>query len=723
MDAHVKTVREILHSGDQFLVPFFQRHYSWRKEHWQRLLDDIVALTEEAQETNHFLGPLVCTPFHPVPGEVTPYQLIDGQQRLATLSVALAALRDTAKLNAIESLSEEIHEDYLIHRRRQGTQRFKVVPRLGDRSDYESIIEGTPPGTTMTTGLLGAYSFFKREWKRLVASEGEPALRRYLVAATARLSLVSITVAGENPYEIFESLNSTGLPLEESDLIRNFLFMQVPLDEQARFQASHWEPFERRFDAAAGYEKLSPTLFYRSYLMRDGNYCRNKATYVEFKTQNLVRAIQPPTQVEELQDFARLELWLRRPLTCETPDFREAFSQILALDITTAHPLLLHLLHRHDKGTLDRQTLLGCFTDLASFVIRRSVCGESTRSYGRFFPGVVKLLRLNPRDDLRQIFLQEGWPDDKAFLPALLEFPLYKRERNKCRLLLEALETSYGHKEEINLKRLTLEHVLPQTIHSETDDATSWRRALGPAWQTTHEKWVHTLGNLTLTGYNPELGNGTFADKRAAFSESKVSLNQHFTHLQQWTDQEIRQRGLELARTVATIWPRPPGGPTYITPAPTAAQPEDLLGQPEPDGDDGEHNANTKLHIRVQWSRLGKALQDEIICEKKSTTTMATFLAKLIRVFGDPMTNRLTQIPFVRGKYPLSNNPTVDFLNPKKGKPFNHKLVAADLYVFTNTDNGEKRDDLRGLVTALGFPPGAVEVSLVAGGAQLLVAE
>jgi uncharacterized protein with ParB-like and HNH nuclease domain len=148
MEAHVKTVREILHSGDQFLVPFFQRHYSWRKEDWQRLLDDIVALTEESDETKHFLGPLVCTPFHPVPGEVISYQLVDGQQRLATLSVALAALRDIAKLNALENLGEEIHEDYLIHRRAQGLKRLKVLPKLGDRHIYESIIEGKAVGTT-----------------------------------------------------------------------------------------------------------------------------------------------------------------------------------------------------------------------------------------------------------------------------------------------------------------------------------------------------------------------------------------------------------------------------------------------------------------------------------------------------------------------------------------------------------------------------------------------
>jgi hypothetical protein len=134
MDAHVKSVREILHSGDQFLVPFFQRHYSWRKNNWQQLLDDLIALTEE-EDTKHFLGPLVCTPFHPVPGEVTPYQLIDGQQRLMTITISLAALRDVARLAGFDEVAAEIHEDFLIHRRRQGLQRLTVVPRVGDR-DY-----------------------------------------------------------------------------------------------------------------------------------------------------------------------------------------------------------------------------------------------------------------------------------------------------------------------------------------------------------------------------------------------------------------------------------------------------------------------------------------------------------------------------------------------------------------------------------------------------------
>ena len=596
MDAHVKTVREILHSGDQFLVPFFQRHYSWRKEHWQRLLDDIVSLTED-DDTKHFLGPLVCTPFHPVPGEVTPYLLIDGQQRLMTITLALAALRDVARLAALEDLAAEIHEDLLVHRRRQGLQRLKVVPRAGkDRADYEAALDGTAPGTTESSGVLGAYSFFKRQWKTHTAEDSEAAIKLLLVATTARLSLVTITITTdrENPFEIFESLNAAGLPLEESDLIRNYVFMQIPLEQQASFHASSWEPFERLFDAQGDYQRIPPTLFYRNYLMREGTYCRNKAAYLEFKKQNEERDPEPKEQVAELRRFAKFELWLRRPATCEDPPLRAALEMIQSLDITTAHPLLIHLLDKHDQNKLGRNDLLGSIQDLASFVLRRSICGESTRGYGRLFPEAIKVIRTQPREDLSDHWLAKAWPDDVAFVPAMATFPLYKRERDKCRLLLEALELRHGHKEQINLKQLSIEHVLPQTL-GEDADGDAWRKALGHDWKTAHERWLHTLGNLTLTGYNPELSNANFEEKQKAFAESKISLNRIFASASTWDGQAIYGRGIQLARVVATLWPRPPGGPAYVR---VRAEDEDTETPKHPNG--GEHVAGRtrRTHAR-----------------------------------------------------------------------------------------------------------------------------
>ena len=186
MEAHVKTVREILHSGDQFLVPFFQRQYSWTKKEWHNLYTDIVSLFDGGDDAKHFLGPLVCTPFHHVPGDGPRYQLIDGQQRLTTLTLALAALRDVARLNHIDDLADEIHEDFLVHRRRQGLERFKVVPRLKDRHSYELVVDGNAPGVVAGTGMIGCHSFFKRAWKTPVADAGEHIARRILVALTAR---------------------------------------------------------------------------------------------------------------------------------------------------------------------------------------------------------------------------------------------------------------------------------------------------------------------------------------------------------------------------------------------------------------------------------------------------------------------------------------------------------------------------------------------------------
>ena len=709
MEAHVKTVREILHSGDQFLVPFFQRQYSWTKKEWHNLYRDVVALIEGGDEAKHFLGPLVCTPFHHVPGDGPRYQLIDGQQRLTTLTLALAALRDVARLNDLSDFADEIHEDYLIHKRRQDLERFKVVPRLEDRHSYELAIDGTAPGVVTGTGIIGCYSFFKRAWKNPVADAGEQIAKRLLVALTARLSLVAITVDGENPYEIFESLNWKGLPLEEADLIRNFLFMQVPPAEQAQFHEARWRPYESRFEAVGRYDKVPPTQFYRNFLMRDGRYCANKTAYVEFKRQNLERGLTPAEQVTELQRFATFELWLQRPELCERPYLSERLAEIQQLDITTAHPLLLNLLDRHDKGYLSREELDVCLRDLASFVIRRTICGESTRAYGRWFPEAIPTIITRPSVDLRRYWLDKGWPDDAAFIRRLTEFPIFVREKKKCRHLLECLEREHGHPEAVDPSDLSIEHVLPQTV--ENDEAgRSWQGALGTAWAQEHEKWVHTLGNLTLTGINPELGNNTFGVKQAMFAHSNVSLNAYFAGITRWNGVEINQRGIALGRSIASIWPRPDGEP-YV---PRAPDPEEFFEETfEPPGQPRQQQPHTHGNLRViiHWSVLGVSGPDESISEPKAALTHAVFVSRLIAKFGRDMSDKLQRIAVARF-YPLSANPAQDFINQNTGDTYSYKPVPGTLLsVFTNTSTNEKRQDILSLCSRLGFPPGGVEVS------------
>ena len=709
MEAHVKTVREILHSGDQFLVPFFQRQYSWTKKEWHNLYTDAVALIQGGDEAKHFLGPLVCTPFHHVPGDGPRYQLIDGQQRLTTLTLALAALRDVARLHDLSDLADEIHEDYLVHRRRQDLERFKVVPRLEDRRTYEMAIDGNAPGVVAGTGIFGCHSFFKRAWKNPVADAGELIARRILKALTARLSLVAITVDGENPYEIFESLNWKGLPLEEADLIRNFLFMQVPPAEQATFHQARWKPYEGRFEAVGRYDKVPPTQFYRSYLMREGRYCPNKRAYVEFKRQNVERGLATVEQVAELERFATFELWLQRPDLCEREYLRERLVEIQQLDISTAHPLLLNLLDRHARGYVSREELDVCLRDLASFIIRRTICGESTRAYGRWFPEAIPTIVTRPSADLRRYWLEKGWPDDATFITRLAEFPIYVREKKKCRHLLERLESENGHPEAVAPNKLSIEHVLPQTV--EDDEAgRSWQAALGTAWTQEHEKWVHALGNLTLTGTNPELGNNTFSVKQAMFAHSNVTLNAYFAGVTRWNGVEIKQRGITLGRSIASIWPRP-DGEAYV---PRASDPEEFFEETfEQTGPTRQQQARAhgKLRVIIHWSILGvRTTPDESICEPTDALTHATFVGRLIAQFGPDMNAKLQRIAVARS-YPLSANPDRDFINPKTKETYAYKPVPGTLLsVFTNTSNGDKHRDILALCERLGFPSGAVEV-------------
>ena len=566
MDARAKTVREILHSGDQYLIPFFQRYYSWKHRHWERLRADVWALIEdEDASSQHFLGPLVCTATDHVPGEVPAYQLIDGQQRLATLTLMLSALRDVAAEQGFDDLAEEVTEDYLIHKRRKGMQRYKVVPRIGDREALIAVIEGKSEKEHHTFGVYRAWRFFHGRIADWAVDDTAARLRKLFVAITGRLSLVVITIDGENPYEIFESLNSTGLPLEESDLIRNYIFMQVLTSEQEGFNSDYWEAFEKMFEEAGDLPAISQTQFYRSYLMRQGVYSKSRMTFVDYKEENRRRKLTPPEQVIELKCFARYEQMFRRPETAKDESLQAAFRQIDKLEITTAHPFLMNLMNRHESGQLDKATLLGCFDDLASFVLRRSICGESTRTYGRWFVEAISAIKGDPREDLRRYWFRRGWPDDAAFVPRLREFALYRREPKKCRLILEALEKSYGHKEKVDVSTLSIEHVMPQTIKG-GKPGNAWQTMLGDDWRTVHERLLHTIGNLTLSGYNQDLGNKPFLEKRTELATSNLVLNRYFEGLDAWAEKTIEARGHKLAVEVAKLWARPEGA-GYVPPA------------------------------------------------------------------------------------------------------------------------------------------------------------
>ncbi len=576
MDARPKTVSDILHTGDQYIIPFFQRYYSWKKEHWDRLKKDIWALMEDDAKMVHFLGPLVCTPTSHYPGGIPAYQLIDGQQRLTTLTVLLAALRDVALSRNEKDLAAEISEDYLLHKRKQGTERYKVLPRLGDREALIAILEGHEDLTAHEeSGVLQAWKYFKRHTEHLARMDTVMQLKRLFDTVTRRLSLVVVTIEGENPYEIFESLNSTGLPLEESDLIRNFIFMQVPIDKQQDFHERHWKPLEGLFEAREGLKELPMTPFFRDYLMRNGRYSREDSTFVDFKQQQKDSKLSLEDQVKELIHFAKLDVMLRRPQTVQREPLRRLLTQVDGMDISTAYPLILNLLDRNARTLLSDEDLEGCLLDLVSFVLRRSIGGETTRQYGKWFVEAITVIKDTPRVELAQYWLRRKWPDDQTVQSRVIDFPIYWRESRKTRIVLEAIEESYDHKEKVSLKDLTIEHVMPQTIGNNAAGK-SWKAMLGEQWEKVSDKCLHTLGNLTLTGYNPDLSNSSYEKKRELLAESHLELNKYFAPLPVWTAETIKDRSRQLAEILIRLWPRPQSGETYKPSAEALPDPEGL---------------------------------------------------------------------------------------------------------------------------------------------------
>jgi len=575
MQAQPKTIRDILHTGDQYIIPLFQRFYSWEKTHWEKLRMDIWALMEDGAKPVHFLGPLVCTLPPRLPGNSSAFQLIDGQQRITTLTILLSAIRDVARSRGLSDFAEEVTEDYLLFKRKQGSDRYKVLPRLGDREVLTAMIEGHDIEAFADSRVYEAWKYFHRHVQHLSRKDTKNKLARLLEVITSRLNLVAVLIDGENPYEIFESLNSTGLPLKESDLIRNFVFMAIPLAEQSEFDGQHWKAFEEMFDALDADEEVEMTPFYRDYLMRNGRYSKEDATFVDFKKAHEEDGQPPEALVVELKRYGRLDLMLRRPSSIKDEVLRGVLRQVEGMNITTAYPLLLNLLDRHDRGELSKDDLCGCLSDLVSFVLRRSICSESTRAYGKWFVEAITMIRSNPRADLQAYWLARRWPDDAAVRERLPGFELYRRESTKARVILEGLEESFGHRERVNLSTLTIEHVMPQTINN-NKNGKAWKEMLGEEWDQIHDVLLHTLGNLTLTGYNTELSNSPFETKQVELAKSHLDLNTYFTSLPKWDADAMRKRSVALTERVITLWPRPASSVGYAASAEAMPEPEGL---------------------------------------------------------------------------------------------------------------------------------------------------
>lgn len=543
MKANETKLQRVIEGTNQYVVPLFQRPYSWDTKEWTVLWDDLVELYEEENPRTHFIGSIVTMPTQSVPEGVAKFLLIDGQQRFTTTFLLLAAMRDKAKLQATGKLAEEIDNTLLKNPYKEGNDAFKLLPTQSDRDPFLCIVRGE--AITNDSQIAKAYRFFEKKLR----AAGMENLEKLKQVVVSNLVLVSIVLDREdNPHLVFESLNAKGRILSQADLIRNYFFMKIHVDEQEKQYAALWKPMQ---------DKLGDDLteFIRHFLMKDGGVVKQGEVY--FALKECADTKSPREIIEylaEISRYADLYSKLLHPERESSAILVKQLTMLNRIEVTTAYPFLLNIYQDYTIGSLLEAQFSEVLSVLENFLVRRFICGVPTYGLNKMFPTLYAQAKkeANFIDGLRESLRTKQYPRDVEFRERLITSKLYgPSERiEKTKIVLERLEESFEHQEQINFAdlKLQIEHVMPQTL---TD---SWKSALGVNWETTYELLLHTLGNLTLTGYNAPMSNDDYSRKKEILGQSHLELNKYFSNVADWGEQTIRQRAEILAERALQVW-------------------------------------------------------------------------------------------------------------------------------------------------------------------------
>jgi uncharacterized protein with ParB-like and HNH nuclease domain len=564
MKASETTLRNLLEGGKQFQIPLFQRPYSWNEENWNTLWEDLMSIYNEEVKGYFFLGPIVTQAILGTADGISPFIVIDGQQRLTTLTIILAALRSFLKKNDKE-MAEEIDELYLRNKFKKNDDIYKVLPTQDDRETYKSIILSKQAKDIKKEGqIYAAYNFFEKKLKT-PNPEDDVAIdyAKFKNILLEKLLLVNITTDdNDNPYLIFESLNNKGEELTQVDLVRNYIFMRLTTEERQEIYDHEWLPFIEGFKESFGDKKyvLEVTKAFWFYLRKDGEDVIEKEVYKNIKKQFDKSEDGVKNELLKLIKFATYYQRLSHPEKEPESRLKERFIRLKRLDFTTCHIFLLNVYHEYEEERLtveQFQEILGC---LESYFVRRLFTGVPTNTLGKIFNnlyGEVKNQKSNNlveglHEVLSSYDKRKIWPEDNAFREGIINYSIYTPSQiDRTKLILEILESSFG-KEKVKTDNVSIEHIMPQNLSPE------WKKMLGVNSSKVHKKCLHTLGNLTLILQvdNSKISNKYFSDKLIYFNDSNLSLNKYFKNLDQWNEETIRTRAESLADIAIKIWSR-----------------------------------------------------------------------------------------------------------------------------------------------------------------------
>ena len=554
MDARKGNIYEILNGNRQFLIPVYQRFYSWDIDQCKRLWNDIVEMQRKGK-AGHFVGSIVNIAEQAMPTGVQKYMIIDGQQRMTTLTLLLLALRDYAIKNPSDTTinARRIDNMLLKNEYESGNERYKLLLTETDRDILISLVEEKPISEGIRSRLIENYNFFAN---RLADKEIQPA---EVYQSIGKLQIVNITLdrAVDDAQAIFESLNSTGKELSESDLIRNYVLMGLEPSEQTYVYEHLWRPMEQLFV----YETQGTVMdaFFRHYLtMKLSRIPKQGRVYEEFKLYHLNCEFGTIRELcQDLLEYAKYYTNIVFKRNTDT-DLKKLYEDIIDLRMEVSYPFLLKIHHDCREGLITSDELKEILRLCISYVLRRAICEIPTNSMNKTFATLKNYIR--PDDYLNSVkafFVMQDmykeFPDNDKFEGAFENRDIYNmRARN---YILSRLE-NFDNKAPIIIENYTIEHIMPQNKNLSLE----WQADLGAEWQDVQKKYLHTIGNLTLTAYNSEMSDRPFLEKMdmpGGFKESALRLNKYVVLQNRWNQKHIQERANELAKKAESIWPYP----------------------------------------------------------------------------------------------------------------------------------------------------------------------
>ncbi len=558
MRGNARRLVSFLNGADKrFIVPAYQRNYDWKLENCKQLYEDLVSLIKEGKQT-HFFGSIVS--YYHGKNDVI---LIDGQQRVTTISIMMIAMVNAIKAGACvpenPSLCDRLTDEFIVDKYNRTERKVRLKPFRNDCEAFDRLIYKDESEYINDSKVTINYRFF---YDKIVNAKDLTVDELY--DAIDSLEIIDIEIEpehGDNPQLVFESLNSTGLDLSESDKIRNFVLMNLDSKTQEEYYDRYWNKIEN-------YCRHELDSFARNFLtVKTGLIPNMSAIYAAFKTYAKTESGIESILKEMLMYAEAYDKIIS--FTVGNAKANEIAERLYKLDMTVAYPFFMALLVHNQNEPLDEKEIERAFSCVEVFIFRRFICGWGTNALNKIFATLHKSIMKyktpeNSYSDIMICLLESrrasaSFPTDSEFAESFVSRNVYSMNSKNKIYIFERLENeSSVEKNDIykNIEKgiLSIEHIMPQTLSS------SWKESLGENWAEIHETWKHRIANLTLTGYNAKYSNKTFQEKKSierGFSESGLRLNQEIAKCEKWTLAELEERSNRLLKLALKIWAYP----------------------------------------------------------------------------------------------------------------------------------------------------------------------